>query len=170
MKTILRSVLALLAAALAPAALILVPYVAELLFNPVKEPAAWFRFNIWLSAVIGTSFFYVIVLGVPAFLILRWRNAIRWWSATGVGFVLGCLPVAYSLWPYDTDSTSSHWTTGMVATVIDGVPTLAGWIRYAKMVGLFGMFGAVGGIAFWLVWHSMRSNNALQATCEDARA
>jgi hypothetical protein len=168
MKTILRSVLALLAAALAPAGLILVPYAAALLLNGVKEPAAWSRFNFWLSAVLGTSLLYVVVLGVPAFLLLRWRRATRWWSSIAVGFVLGSVPAAIALWPGGNagpGNMSSH-SDGekIIYTMVDGVTTRAGWVRYAEITGMVGLLGALGGLAFWLVWWSMRSNKTMGPT------
>jgi hypothetical protein len=92
----------------------------------------------------------------------------------GAAFVLGCLPIAVSDWPShepDLQTTSSHWDgEKMVETMVGGVPTLAGWIAYAREVSLFGLFGAVSGLAFWLVWWSMRPKKPMQATHESARA
>lgn len=161
MKAALRTFFAFLAAAIAPAALILVPFAVDLVAAGAadSDPYAWERFNRVAVLVAGTSFLYVVVLGIPAFLLLRWRKAIRWWSATVVGFLLGCLPVAFSLWPVDADlrTTQSHWDGGkMVQTVVDGVPTLAGWLSYANAVAGMGAFGTVGGLAFWVVWPVMR--------------
>src|SRR6266849_8771845 len=36
-----------------------------------------------------------------------------------------------------------------VQTMLDGVPTLAGWLQYLQGLLFFGAFGALGGIAFW---------------------
>jgi hypothetical protein len=174
MKSVMRTILAFLAAVVTPGALILLPSALGMVIaGSDQDPHAWPHFARVLSLIMGTSFLYVLVLGVPAFLLLRWRNAIRWWSAVIVGFVLGCLPLAIDLWPYEPDvqSTTSHWDgEKMVETIIDGVPTLAGWLSYAKAVSIFGVFGAVSGLAFWLVWRGTRSNKPLQATREDARA
>ena len=168
MKTILRSVLALLAAALAPAGLILGPYAAELLLNGVEEPTAWQRFNFLLSMVLATSFLYVIVLGVPAFLLLRWRRAIRWWSSIAAGFVLGSVPAAIALWPGGNASPGnmSSYSDGekIIYTMVDGVTTRAGWVRYAEVTAMIGLLGALGGLAFWLVWWSLRSNKTKAPT------
>jgi hypothetical protein len=105
---------------------------------------------------------------MPAFLIMRWRDAIRWWSTIAVGFVLACLPVAVSLWPTDDSdlqTTAAHWDgEKMVATVIEGVPTVAGWISYLQAVAIMGVFGAIGGLAFWLVWMGLRSNKSSEPT------
>ena len=168
MKTFMRSVLALLAAAVAPAGLFLVPMIVGFISSGANDPFAWSRLSKWLVIVLGTSALYVAVLGVPAFLLLSWRKAIRWWSAILAGFAMACLPVAYSLWPAadpDLRTTASHWNgEQMIYTMIDGVPTLEGWIRYAESVGAFGLLGAVGGFAGWLVWRMLRPRG------EEARA
>jgi hypothetical protein len=173
MKTGLRTFLAFLAAAIAPGFLILLPLAAGIVIEPA-DPYAWERFTRLAMLILATSFLYVLVLGLPAFLVLRWRNAIRWWSVPVAAFVLGCLPVAIGNWPRDEpdlQTTSSHWDgERMVATMVRGVPTSAGWMAYAKEVAVFGFFGAVSGLAFWLVWWSMRPNKPMQATREDARA
>jgi hypothetical protein len=44
----------------------------------------------------------------------------------------------------------------MVQTMINGVPTVAGWISYIEGVLFMGAFGTLGGLAFWMVWRSFR--------------
>jgi hypothetical protein len=167
MKRVLGNVLALLAAVLAPSALIIAPYAVDLLLNAANEPAAWERFRSWLFLIM-TSSFYVIVLGVPVYLLLRWRKALRWWSAVCAGFVLGGVPSAVSLWPGGNagpGNMNSHSEAGKVVyTMVDGVTTREGWQQYAEVVGTMGLLGAVSGLAFWLVWRSMRSNKTMEPT------
>ena len=175
MKTALRVFLAFLAAVIAPAVVFLLPSAIGIVTaGSYGDADAWRLFTGLLPLVLVTSSVYVVVLGVPAFLLLRWRNAIRWWSVPAAGFVLACLPVAIDMWPShepDLQTTSSHWDgEKMVETMDSGVPTLAGWLSFAKAVLLFGAFGAVAGLSFWLVWWGMRSNKPLQATRENARA
>jgi hypothetical protein len=173
MKEAMRNVFAFLAAAIAPAAVILVPYTVDLLADGAadSDPYAWERFSRVAVLIVGTSLLYVVVLGMPAFLLLRWRKAIYWWSATAVGFLLGCLPVAFSLWPEDSDlrTSASHWDgEKMVQMVVDGVPTFAGWVSYAKAVAAMGAFGAVGGLAFWIVWRALRPDKLIAGEVRNA--
>lgn len=56
----------------------------------------------------------------------------------------------------------------MVSTMIDGVPTMAGWVIYMTGTATMGAFGGFGGFAFWLVWRTMRPNKALQGTHDEA--
>ncbi len=62
-----------------------------------------------------------LVLGVPAFLLVKRFNAIRWWTCIIVSFLIGGLG---SLSILDT------------------------WMHFVP----FGLFGASGGLAFWLLW------------------
>lgn len=99
---------------------------------------------------------HVLFLGFPTFLVLRKLKAIRWWSSIATGFLLGCIPVAIWAWPLkypELKSNSSHWDgEKMVQTMVDGVPTVEGWLSYGSGVLFMGAFGAIGGLAFWLVW------------------
>jgi hypothetical protein len=160
MKILPRSALAFVTAAIAPPAVILLPYAADLALNATsRDQYAWTRFSSLTTLMIVSTLPHV-ALAIPAFLILYWRRAVRWWSTVLAGFVLGCLPIAIGNWPVRDDyghSTSSHWNgEKMVHTMIDGVPTLDGWIQYLKILVVFGGFGAVGGLAFWIVWRALQ--------------
>ena len=63
---------------------------------------------------------HLFVLGVPAFLLGKRLNTIKWWTCIIVAFMIGGLPIA--IWD--------------------------GWTNFIP----FGLFGASGGFAFWLLW------------------
>ena len=70
---------------------------------------------------------HTLLIGIPAFLLGLRLHAISWWSCILVGFVIGSLPMA--IW------------------------TLAAWMPGAwKMFVPWGLFGAIGGFTFWLLW------------------
>lgn len=163
MNTVARSVLALGAAIVAPPALILVPYASDLVLNSGSGTVAWAQFNRIAIMMLVTAAIYVVLLGMPAFLLLRWRRAIRWWSTVLAGCVLGCLPIAVGNWPggkSDLQTTASHWNgEKMVFTFVDGVPTREGWLQYVELTATFGLFGAVSGVAFWIVWRALQPSS-----------
>jgi hypothetical protein len=171
MKTVARAFLAFVAAATAPAVIVLAPYGWLLIGEPgSSDPNDWVRFYRVATLIAVTAVGYVVILGIPAFLLLRWRKAIHWWSTTAAGFVVVFLLAAFDGWPAGGGVSESHWDGGkMVWTVVSGVPTLEGWVRYIEEVVAFGVFGAIGGFAFWLVWHLMRSHN-VSTRSEDPRA
>jgi hypothetical protein len=35
--------------------------------------------------------------------------------------------------------------------MVDGIPTLAGWLNYMKGIAIFAAAGAVTGLTFWLI-------------------
>jgi hypothetical protein len=44
---------------------------------------------------------------------------------------------------------------------VDGVPTLAGWLEFLRILSMFGSLGAVGALVFWL---TLRWAGALDET------
>jgi hypothetical protein len=90
-------------------------------------------------------------LGLPFFAIFKVRHWINIFSCIGCGFVIGALPVGVFTWPLAYWSAGGHASIDGIATVVDGVPTAAGWFYYAQSVGFFGLFGALAGLAFWAV-------------------
>jgi hypothetical protein len=137
----------------------------------VGDDYGWLRTRNVSVLALGVSAAHVLVLGVPTFLALNWRNAIRWWSSLLAGLVLGAIPLGIAWWPLDYSglkSSASHSSFGgkMVYTMIDGVPTLAGWIEYLVSVAAMGLLGALGGISFWLVWRRWRSEAAAVRAAE----
>jgi len=92
-----------------------------------------------------------VVLGIPAYALLRWRNAVRWWSTVATGFALGALPAAILFWPLRYSELKASSSSDGVQTMVDGTPTLAGWMQYVGGLSFFGACGAVGALSFWLV-------------------
>jgi hypothetical protein len=93
---------------------------------------------------------HAILLGLPLFLVFRskrWINVIS--SITG-GFLAGAIPGGLLAWPLRPGSRSSSSING-VPTVVDGIPTTAGWVHYMELLVYLGSFGALAGLVFWLV-------------------
>lgn len=107
-----------------------------------------------LPPALGATLGHAIILGLPCFFILDSRRRVNLFSAITVGFAVGALPFGIFvgiLASLPVGNTSS-WTNG-VPTVVNGVRTLAGWIElFGALIyaGLFGLFGALAGLVFWL--------------------
>jgi hypothetical protein len=96
---------------------------------------------------------HALVLGLPLVGLLWWKRWVNAWTAVLGGLVVGALGIGVFLWPL------RFWEPGQDASIgsgsarlqaiIDGVPTLAGWLQYATVVVPFAIFGALGGLAFW---------------------
>jgi hypothetical protein len=140
--------------------------VSTVLFTALTAvPALWMQpAHAWDSIAhlglfaFAVSVAHVVILGAPVFAILGRMRWIRWWSATLVGFVLGCLPTAIWSWPLKASGpgTSISVVEGkrLVQIMVNGVPTLAGWLRYAREVGEAGLCGAAAGFVFWYMWRA----------------
>jgi hypothetical protein len=115
-------------------------------------PAIFFGVDMLVFVV---ALLWVVLLGLPAFLLLKHLGCVRWWSAIVCGFVLGALPIAIVSWPYHPgrDSGFSAWDGHrMVAYVVHGLPTHAGWLKYVHDFCSMGLMGAASAIVFWCVW------------------
>ena len=62
-------------------------------------------------------------------------------------------------WPLRYASPGSSASVNGVDTMIDGVPTTAGWLQYLYGVAFFGIFGILAAAAFWLVLRGGPNNS-----------
>lgn len=147
----MKITLAFLTAILVPACLMTAWYLwgQFATFKP-DDPYIWVRTGHFIILCTLISAAYVIVLGIPTYVVLRWRNVVRRWPTIASGFVLGIVPVAVLSWPLRFSKGSSASVDG-VATLVDGIPTFAGWLQYLELLTLFGACGAAAATAFWLV-------------------
>lgn len=76
-----------------------------------------------------------VVIGVPAFILLRRFGLVRWWSALATGFTIGAMIGIIQIWPS-----------------LNLLPQ-AMWVGYVmrNFIGL-GVIGAVAAFTFWMVW------------------
>ena len=158
MKTVATSFTALSVAALVPAAFVIAYYAIGTFFQPgaFEDSFAWVRIGNFSALALVVSAAHVFALGLPVAVLAIWTGQIRWWVAVLAGFAVGCIPIGWMSWPLkypEMKTTTRHWNgERMVDTMVNGVPTIDGWLQYALGTAVFGALGAVGGLAFWLVW------------------
>jgi hypothetical protein len=124
------------------------------------DPYIWVRTGHFLVLCALISAGHVVVLGAPAYAVLRWRKAVHWWSAVCTGAVLGAAPLAVLSWPMYNSPVSA--SVDGVQTIVNGVATLAGWLQYLESILLFAACGAAAATAFWLTARS--PNNSSKRT------
>ena len=122
------------------------------------SPDLWGISLIALVVAVG----HVVFLGLPGFVWLYKLNCARWWSITMLGFVAGSLPIGVLTWPLRSGHAGSSTQLNGVWTMIDGIPTAAGWSQYGAGIAFYGALGALGAASFWLTRERMRSNNSLE--------
>ena len=148
----MKLLLSFIAAIILPALMISAWYLyGQFQVFDVNDPYIWVRTGKFVVSSLWVSGGFVLLLGLPAFLILRWAKAVKWWSTVGTGFLLGAIPAAIFSWPVHSERNFSASVNG-VPTIIDGVPTLEGWLQFTYGAVLLGFLGAAGAMAFWLVW------------------
>lgn len=91
------------------------------------------------------------MLGLPAYLLLRYLKLIRWWSTLSAGFILGAVPMAIFTWPLRYSDMKTSSSVNGVQTMVDGVPTTAGWLQFIEGVLFFRAFGFVAALVFWFI-------------------
>ena len=109
-----------------------------------------------LVPALVVTFGHALVLGLPAVLLFhykRWSNSA---AAVAVGFVIGALPVGVLVWPLRPGSGIST-SSSSAPTVVDGIPTWAGWLEYLVVAGGAGLLGALGSLVFWVTLSALRA-------------
>ncbi|WP_368562302.1 hypothetical protein [Pseudoxanthomonas sp. UTMC 1351] len=104
-----------------------------------------------------SSLAHVLLLGLPAFFLLRWRGWLKTRTIAAAGLLAGALPMAVITWPYPLSQRYSYSSSGMwhgrqVDFIADGLPTMFGWFRYLEGVATFGLLGVASALAFWFTW------------------
>ena len=122
-----------------------------------QGPFDWVGFMLLAVAVVGAV--VVLILGIPAFLVLRKLGRLGWTTVGAAGLLLGSLPVAF-FWPSQSQgySAGQTWHGNYVDLYIDGRPTIYAWLIYGEDVLFFGLHGLIGALVFYAVWRRfMRS-------------
>jgi hypothetical protein len=88
-------------------------------------------------------------LGLPIFLIFWWKRWVNIYTCMGAGFLVAAASGIHPNWPVGPEGRNS--SVGGVDMVVDGVPTLAGWIDFLQVLAFVGFFGAIAGIVFWAI-------------------
>jgi len=105
---------------------------------------------------------HAFVLGLPLFLLLRWMGRVGIVACALSGLVIGATP--FGVLALTSMFGVQSASTGGTPTVIEGVPTLAGWIEYARTVGSMGLLGLAGGVTFWAARRSLQRVGATHGT------
>ena len=148
----MRIALAFLSAVTLPAMLMTAWYLyGQFQTFEADDPYIWIRTRsfLWLTFLISGGF--VLILGLPTYFLLRYFKVVRWWSTLAAGFILGAAPMAVFTWPLKYPELKTSSSVNGVQTMIDGVPTMAGWVQFIEGVCFFGGCGLVAALAFWLV-------------------
>ena len=124
MKTVRKTIIALLAATVMPAiAFFGISLLLSIFNNVYFDIGLEFLFTKFALVIASVHIF---ILGIPALLLGQRLGIIRWWSTLSVAFIIGALPTTILFW---------HDRSAVYA-----------------FAPIMGFFGVVGGLAFWIVW------------------
>ena len=95
----------------------------------------------------------VLLLGVPAFLLLRhWRRD-SWWTMALAGALPGSAQALYLDWPNMPGYTlQENWHGKFVFIYLYGEPTRYAWFKLAESMGTYALLGVATALVFYAVW------------------
>ncbi|TFV90133.1 hypothetical protein E4K72_21110 [Oxalobacteraceae bacterium OM1] len=117
-------------------------------------------------AVVAVAAAVVLLLGIPAFLVLRKFRRDGWMSIGTAGLLLGASPAALA-WPRRLAGYSAgrNWHGNYVETYVNGAPTRYAWLAYGEDVLWFGLHGLLASLVFYAVWRALdRPGTPLRST------
>ncbi|MDR2195425.1 MAG: hypothetical protein LBE50_02320 [Gallionellaceae bacterium] len=91
---------------------------------------------------------FVIWLGVPVYLLMRWQNAVRWWSVLLASTILAAIPYAMMAGPPGQQSVS--YVNGR-PILVNKAATSADWLNFLQGIFGFSVAGFVIGLVLWLM-------------------
>jgi hypothetical protein len=104
-------------------AFLIAPIVAGAAFSLLMFDVTWW-FIVWFFVCYLLSVAFVLLLGLPIFLLLGRLGLVNWWAGVLGGFVGGaCIPLLLGVWNGN-----------------------------ARAVLIYGLIGAATGLAFWSIW------------------
>ena len=92
---------------------------------------------------------HAIVFGLPAYFFLTRKRKLTWYLSICAGYIIGCIVPAIIFFPYKPGQNYDAFVNNK-ETIIDGTPTIYGWLDYVMATLSYGLFGVLGGFAFWL--------------------
>jgi hypothetical protein len=103
-------------------------------------------------AVTVVSCMHAVLLGLPLYLVLNKFNLVNIYTSSIGGFLVASIPIGVLSWPSErTEMKTSSSDSSYGQTMIDGIPTEAGWLQYSHGVLYFACIGLVCGLVFWLI-------------------
>lgn len=115
-------------------------------YDGISDPLEKIWRSALLFAVVG-AYPTTVILGLPAFFLLRRRFEATLLNCSLTGAVVAALPwFVLSLL-----SIPDNASIGGQATVLHGSLTSFGWLTNLTSIGQIALFGAGGGILFWFV-------------------
>ncbi len=94
---------------------------------------------------------HAVLLGLPLFWVFRSKGWINITTCVVFGFAVGAVPDGIMTWPIQHAALYANESVDGMPTIINGVITAAEWVSYVKPVIYCGSYGALGGLAFWIV-------------------
>jgi hypothetical protein len=128
---------------------IALPFLVTWSAFPTDQLPNMASFSLFAAAV---AIPFVLIIGLPTAIWLDRIGKFRWKYFAAIGFFAAAIPMACFLPGTDSGySSGGNFYGKPVDFIVDGVPTLYGWLNYVQGVVTFGLHGLAGATAFYLV-------------------
>ena len=120
----------------------------------------------WLCAMsLIFSAPFVLLLGLPMVWLLAKLRYLRWWPLALVGAIAGALMIGWR-GPGSDPGTSygGSWYGQYRQFVVNGEPTVYGWLSYLQSLVVFAAHGLLGATAMYWAWRRLSPNNSSKPT------
>jgi hypothetical protein len=162
----MKTLLAALVSSLAALAVQPVVLFSWALLPPMAQGAElpWDQVGFMLLMAVVFAVPFVVLLGIPLTLLLQRIGYLKWWCLAAVGALAGAIFAGWSGPGGDPGfSSGGNWYGRSVDFVVNGKPTLYGWLSYVQSVAAFAFHGLAGATAFFIVWvRRMGPNNSFK--------
>lgn len=157
----------------------LLPPIAALAIQPVvfliytglpfafssSDSFPWDQLPAMAALVMAFALPHLLFLGIPVFLLLRWKGRLSFpWIALS-GFLIGMLLPLIVGWPRACPgcgySAGFHGQTRDL--MVDGKTTLYGWLAFAESGVTLGLHGVAGALAFYFTWKWLQGRQPSEA-------
>ena len=102
-------------------------------------------------SIFGYGIAFAVVIALPLFVALKRWYRVNVYTSTLGGLVAAAAPSAFTSWPLRYASLKTNESIDDFVTMVNGVPTAAGWAFYAAEIFRFALLGAIGGLVFWAI-------------------
>jgi hypothetical protein len=91
---------------------------------------------------------HAVIIGLPIYILIKNYMAFTYKVAALSGFFVGFIPIAIFTWPLKYAGSNSSASHNGVQTLVNGVPTMAGWLSYLQGAVIFGLLGLVSALVY----------------------
>jgi hypothetical protein len=151
----IRTLIAFLVAPSIPAAILTLPGAVVTGFDSGV-------FGIFRAACV-VSYGHALIIGLPTYLILKWRTEVTVSHAAYAAFFIGIVPISlFVIYQEITMPSGSGYISNGIPIRVDGTLTFDGLTSVLTMIATFGVLGLLAGVTWGKIAGAPSANKRMQ--------